>query len=886
MNTDRKNIYLIDGHALCYRAYYAIRELTTSKGMPTNAIYGFINMLRKLFREYEPGMMTIVFDSPVPTARHKKYKDYKITRKPMPDALISQMPRIKEVVEAYGIRVCQMDGYEADDIIATLAEKACDCHLDVTIVTGDKDALQLVKKGIRVLSPNMGADKIYHAEEIKDKYGVGPDLIIDLMALMGDASDNIPGVKGIGRLTASKLVSEYGSLEAIYNNIDNLSSESVRKRLLEGKKMAELSRELIELDKKVPIKTDMSIFMLNEPDIEKLIKLYQEFEFEKLLKEIMPQKPSSEGTVIADGIGHLKHLKSEIKKHGIFSFSVRSDSKGEQLKSIAICVEKGKSYFFTMYEMKNKNKEVYEFLKNIFEDENVHKISFRAKENIAIFRKNEINLKGIEFDAVIAEYLIDPARAKYDLSGMTMRYLGYKIAEPGDGLKWDKSGQANMDLLSGEEEAKSVCGESDTIMRLYGVLLPMLKKKHLDLLFSDVEMPLIEVLSAMEKEGVNVDVDYLKKQSKAMGRQLDHVSKDIYTLAGEEFNINSPKQLQNILYEKLKLPAIKKTKTGISTDESVLNKLAGMHELPKKLLEYRELNKLKTAYYDSFVGLAKDAKIYARFNQTVTTTGRLSSSEPNLQNIPIKTKLGKEIRRAFIAGEDSAVLLSADYSQIELRILAHLSEDANLIDAFRKGEDVHRFTAALIFDRDLKDITYDMRSTAKTVNFGIIYGMSSFGLAQDMNISLAEAQKFIDAYFERYNGVKKFIDNTISQANDKGFVTTFLKRRRYIPGFTSSDKHVRGFSERAAVNTPVQGSAADLIKLAMIACYNAFKDTDVKMIIQVHDELVFKVPKKKLNETAKKIKNIMETVVDLKVPLKVDIETGDNWLDMKDYELK
>ncbi|MBU1894939.1 MAG: DNA polymerase I, partial [Candidatus Omnitrophica bacterium] len=418
------------------------------------------------------------------------------------------------------------------------------------------------------------------------------------------------------------------------------------------------------------------------------------------------------------------------------------------------------------------------------------------------------------------------------------------------------------------------------------VLLPLLKEKHVDLLFFNVEMPLVEVLSDMEREGVNVNLDYLKKQSKTMGQQLENVSKDIYSLAGEEFNINSPKQLQNILYEKLKLPAGKRTKTGISTDESVLNKLAGLHELPKRLLEYRELNKLKTAYYDSFIGLVKGAKIYARFNQTVTTTGRLSSSEPNLQNIPIKTELGKEIRRAFIVGDKNAVLLSADYSQIELRILAHLSDDANLIDAFQKGEDVHRFTAALIFDRDLKDVTYEMRSAAKTVNFGIIYGMSSFGLAQDMNISLGEAQKFIDAYFERYSGVKKFINNMIAQANDKGFVTTFLKRRRYIPGFTSSDKHVRGFSERAAVNTPVQGSAADLMKLAMIACHNTFKDTDVKMIIQVHDELVFKVPKKKLNETANKIKKIMETVVDLKVPLKVDIETGDNWLDMENYKIK
>ncbi|MFH1309828.1 MAG: DNA polymerase I [Candidatus Omnitrophota bacterium] len=885
MNTDRKNIYLIDGHALCYRAYYAIRELTTSKGMPTNAIYGFINMLRKLLRVYAPEMITIVFDTPAPTARHKKYKDYKITRKPMPDALISQLPRIKEVVEAYGIRICQMDGYEADDILATLAEKACDCGLNVTIVTGDKDALQLVKNGIRVLSPNLGEDKIYNAEQIKDKYGVGPDLIVDLMALMGDASDNIPGVKGIGRLTASKLVSEYGNLEDIYHNVEKITSESVRKKLLEGKQMAELSRELIELDKKVPINTDMSKFRMNEPDTSRLIGLYQEFEFEKLLKEVMPQKPSYAGTIIEDGRVNMKHLKNEIKKHGRFSFSVKSSAKGE-IKSIAICLEEGKSYFFSMREIGNKDEEVHEFLKSIFEQECIRKISFRMKESIVIFRKSKIDLKGIEFDTVIAEYLIDPARAKYDLSGMAMRYLGYQISESADGAKWDKTGQANMNLLSGEEESKSVCEESDTIMRLYGVLLPLLKEKHVDLLFFNVEMPLVEVLSDMEREGVNVDLDYLKKQSKTMGQQLENVSKDIYSLAGEEFNINSPKQLQNILYEKLKLPAGKRTKTGISTDESVLNKLAGLHELPKRLLEYRELNKLKTAYYDSFIGLVKGAKIYARFNQTVTTTGRLSSSEPNLQNIPIKTELGKEIRRAFIVGEKNAVLLSADYSQIELRILAHLSDDANLIDAFQKGEDVHRFTAALIFDRDLKDVTYEMRSAAKTVNFGIIYGMSSFGLAQDMNISLGEAQKFIDAYFERYSGVKKFINNMIAQANDKGFVTTFLKRRRYIPGFTSSDKHVRGFSERAAVNTPVQGSAADLMKLAMIACHNTFKDTDVKMIIQVHDELVFKVPKKKLNETANKIKKIMETVVDLKVPLKVDIETGDNWLDMENYKIK
>jgi DNA polymerase-1 len=881
MNKKSKNIYLIDGTSLCYRAFYAIQELSTSKGMPTNAIYGFVNMLKKLIREYEPDMMAVVFDMAGPTVRHEKYEEYKIHRKPTPDELVDQIPKIKELVEAYNVPICQLQGYEADDIIATLAEKAKKKGIYVTIVTNDKDAFQLVDTQVKVLSPHTSGDKVYGDDEVKEKFGVGPGSMVELMALMGDSSDNIPGVKGVGQVTASKLINEYGTVKDIYKNIDNISSKSIKKKLEEGKEDAELSRELVELDRKVPVKFELNKTNMGEPNIERLVELFSEFEFEKLLKEIKPKELVEGEYLPVEDEKEIKKLLSRLSKEDKVSIDLVREPEEGGLAGVVVSSREGEAFFIPWASKKNKE---WSVLKNFLEDGKIEKIGYDLKRDVLDLRKCGVELGGITFDVMLAEYLNEPSRAKYDLAGIASRHLGYDLSEEGAG--WDNTGQATMDL-TGAVEYKAGCERSDIILRLYKVLEPILKKKKLDDLFKKVEMPLVKVLADMETEGVGIDVKYLKKQSKALEEKLEGVSGRIYKLAGEEFNINSPKQLQVILYEKLELPITKRTKTGASTDETVLRKLSKFHELPAELLEYRELNKLKTAYYDSIPDLAdkKTHRLHAHFNQAVTATGRLSSSEPNLQNIPIKTPLGKEIRRAFLPAEKGKVLLAADYSQVELRILAHLSKDKKLIEAFKKKEDVHKYTASLIFDCKMGEITGKMRAVAKTVNFGIVYGMSPFGLAKDLGIRIDEAQRFIDSYFSRYSGVKTFIDNTIADAREKGFVTTLLNRRRYIPEIKSDNERIRGFAERAAVNTPVQGSAADLIKLAMIECHEAFEGSEVKMLIQVHDELVFEVPKSEVDSAAKKVKKLMEGVFELKVPLVVDIESGSNWLDMEEIGL-
>ncbi|MDP8298925.1 MAG: DNA polymerase I [Candidatus Tantalella remota] len=884
MNTKTKNIYLIDGNSLCYRAFYAIRELTTSKGMPTNAIYGVVNMLRKLMKEHDPEMLVMVFDMKGPTVRHKKYEEYKMHRKPMPDDLVDQMPRIKEVVEAYNIPTCQLEGYEADDIIATLAERSRKNGWFVTIVTGDKDAFQLVDDKVKVLSAHTAGEKVYGPDEVVEKYGVGPEQMVDLMALMGDQSDNIPGVKGVGKVTAAKLVKEFGCLSGIYSNIDKVSSDSLRKKLADDREMADLSRELVELDREVPVDLDLLNSVVSAPDSGRLAELFREFEFGKLLAEIVPKTTEETKYSRKEDLKDVKALLGELKKKKVCAVTYEVDDEGRP-DGLALSIKEGEGCFFPVSLSKSDPKGWKQLLEGIFEDENILKAGYDMKDDIRLLVEEGISASGSIFDVMIADYLIDPARPKYDLESMAMRHLEYNLAHAGGQMEWGSDGQATMGMEDKEDHLEA-CESSDMILRLYAKLAPVLKKKELDKLFFEVEMPLVNILAEMELDGVGIDIAYLKKQSKEIDKKLDGVTKKIYDLAGEEFNINSPKQLQVILYEKLSLPALKKTKTGISTDESVLSRLAPMHEFPRILLEYRELNKLKTAYYDSILELVdkKEHRLHARFNQAVTATGRLSSSEPNLQNIPIKTPLGKEIRKAFVPGKKDLLLVAADYSQIELRVLAHLSQDKKLIEAFNKGEDVHKFTAALMFECELSEVTDKMRSAAKTVNFGIVYGMGAFRLAKDLGINVSEAQDFIDAYFKRYKGVSSYINKTIEGAREKGFVTTLLNRRRYIPEINVSNERVKGFAERVAVNTPVQGSAADVIKLAMIGCHEEFSGTGVKMIIQVHDELVFEVPKDMLDEAVSRIRDRMEKVLDLEVPLKVDVEAGSNWLEMDEME--
>lgn len=885
MTKEEENIYLVDGNSLCYRAFYAIQELSTSKGMPTNAIYGSVNMLRKLMKDYRPGRMVAVFDLKGPTVRHEKFADYKLHRKPMPDELVEQMPRIKEVIRAFNIPICELQGYEADDIIATLAEKSKKKGFKVTIVTSDKDALQLVDDNVRVLAPRTDGDKIYDAEEVKKKYGVGPGSMVELMAFMGDTSDNVPGVKGIGEVTAAKLIGEYESVDGVYENLDKVSSASLKKKLTESREMAFLSRELVLLDRDVPVELDLDRTLMGEPDREELARLYREFEFGKLLQEIAPQAEKvEEGKYVeVSGDKEIRELAEKLSLMKKTALSVVRDTSNGRIAGLAFSWKKGDASLVAL-----GKKGVPAGIKEVLENEKILKVGYDFKDDIFSLRASGVVLRGASFDVMIADYLADPSLAKHDLSGMAMRILAYNLSDGVSGGKWDEKGQATMDLSGGEAvmdktaEGKRV----DVIWRLYEALSPVLKEKHLDGLFEDVEMPLVEVLSAMEAEGVALDVKYLRKLSAETGKRLEELNEKIYELAGEKFNINSPKQLQGILFDKLGMSPGRKIKTGVSTDEAVLSKLARDHELPRVLLEYREINKLKSGYYDSLLELAdkKTGRLHARFNQAVTATGRLSSSEPNLQNIPIKTEKGREIRRAFIPGGEGRLLLAADYSQIELRILAHLSGDETLLGAFEKDEDVHRFTASLIYGCHQDLVTDAMRAAAKTINFGVIYGMGAFRLAKDLGISLQEAQTFIDSYFSRYQGVKSFIDKTIASAQKNCYVTTLLNRRRYIPEINSKNERLKGFAERVAVNTPVQGSAADLIKMAMIACHREFYGSDVKMIIQVHDELVFDVPEDGIKKASKMVRKLMEGVLDLKVRMKVSIEAGPNWCDMEEVK--
>jgi DNA polymerase-1 len=889
----KEKLFLIDGNSFCYRAYYAIRSLSNSKGQPTNAAYGFITMLNKIVKEEAPDMLAVAFDMKAPTFRHKKYEEYKSHRKPMPEDLISQMPYIKQLVQAHNIPLYEMEGYEADDILATIAKKAADKGIDTFIVTGDKDALQMVESRIKVYSTHKEG-LIYDPAKVKEIYGVGPERITDIMALMGDATDNIPGVKGIGEKTAVELIAEFGSLDALYKNIDKVKGEARKKMLLENKDNAFLSKELAQADTEVPIDVDLKEMKLKEPDQTRLVELYRELEFKSLLKDVTPKETlKSEYILIEDEKG-LDKLVKELDRAKEFVFDTETTSEDPmlaRLAGISFSSEEGTAYYVGVCELcetkKLSIKLVLEKLKDIFEDKKIKKTGQNIKYDYIVLANHGIRVKGITFDTMVASYLLNPSKLNHNLEDISIEYLGHKMTTPIQELLGKGKSAITMDKVDIDKVCRYSCEDSDVTFRLKKILEKELTKKDLDSLFYDVEIPLIEVLAQMEMDGVAIDSGYLKELSAEMEKKLDKLTKKIYKIADKEFNINSPKQLSVILFEKLKLPVIKRTKTGVSTDEDVLTKLASKHELPEKLLEYRELSKLKSTYVDNLPDLINPAtgKIHTSFNQTVTATGRLSSSGPNLQNIPIKTDEGRRIRKAFIPSGKGNVLLSADYSQIELRVLAHFSGDKQLIKAFNDGLDIHSFTASLVFGVKEKEITKDMRNMAKTVNFGIVYGMSPYGLSQGLGIEVEKAKEFIDAYFERYPDVRQFMEGLLEEAREKGYVTTILGRRRYVPEVNSQDMRMRQFAERTAINTPIQGSAADIIKVAMISIQEKIAKEELfsRMILQVHDELVFDVPKDELKDLYNIVKDRMENVIKLKVPVEAHIEVGKNWLEQEKY---
>jgi DNA polymerase-1 len=878
-------LFLIDGNSYCYRAYYAIRSLSNSKGQPTNAVYGFITMLNKLIKDERPDYLGVAFDLKGPTFRHKKFEEYKVTRKPMPDELVSQMPIIKEALEAYNIPIFQMQGYEADDILATIAKRAQAKDIDTFIVTGDKDALQLVGEHIKVYHTHKEG-LIFDAAKVKEEFKVGPERIIDLIALMGDSSDNIPGVLGIGEKTAVQLISEFGSLEDLLKNVDRIKSDSKRELIKKYEDQARMSKELAVLDCGVPIKLDFDDLKLTSPDTGRLATLFRELEFKSLLDQVIERKELKARYVLL-GKSDFEDFFKRLSRQKMFAFDFETTSSEPllaRLVGVSFCWEEAYAEYIDFNTAGLDVDFVLGRLKGIFENESVKKIGQNIKYERMVLAHHGIELKGMYFDTMVASYLLNPSKAAHNLGAIALDYLNHKMMDITDLIGKGKS-QTTMDKVAREKVCAYCCEDSDVTFRLKSILEKELNKKDLFKLFTQVEMPLVDVLARMELAGVSLDVEYLGEISEAMQKKLDKLTGDIYEMADCEFNINSPKQLQEVLFVKLKLPPVKRTKTGISTDEEVLEKLAVKHSLPKALLEYRELAKLKSTYCDALPKLInpQTGRLHASFNQTVTATGRLSSSDPNLQNIPIRTDIGSRIRRAFVPKEKNSFMVSADYSQIELRILAHLSKDKALMEAFKKSLDIHTHTASLIFGLKENEVSGKQRSEAKTVNFGIVYGMSAYGLSKDLGIEVERAADFINSYFERYPDVKAYVERCIAETRENGFVTTLLNRRRYIPEINSENVNVRNFAERTAINTPIQGSAADLIKLAMIEIERELLKRSLKtlMILQVHDELVFEAPKGELDEVKALVTDRMENIMKLSVPIKVNISVGKNWLELE-----
>ncbi|MFC1658239.1 DNA polymerase I [Candidatus Omnitrophota bacterium] len=844
----KRRLYLIDATAFCYRAYYALKGLATSFGQPTNAIYGFIGILNKILKEKNPQFMAVCFDVSRDTFRLKKFAEYKIQRPAMPDGLVSQIPLIKEIVSAYGIAMYQKLGFEADDVIATLSQKAKQKGLPVIIVSSDKDILQLVDEDTHVFSPYKDEGMLYDRDKVRQRFGVGPEAIPDIIALMGDDVDNIPGVPGIGEKTAAELIGEFGSLEKLLNNVDKIKKEKAKKAILQNLEKIRLSKELAVLDGNMDIDFELDELKIKKPDPKELFRLFKYLEFKKFIKDLgLKEEAPKPVEVVPLADGELSGLLGSADELILY---------GEDAQNLV---------FYSKDKFLRADKTGPQ-LKGILADPAIKKISHDLKRLRISLANDKLVLKGMHFDTMIAAYLLSSSRS------------GYTIAD----LAWDY-----LDKTPCAESIDHQQGAS-LIRELKPILERELKAKELSELFARIEMPLVEVLAEMELSGIKLDLDVLKELSRDIEKRLIKLIEDIYDISGTQFNINSPKQLRGILFEKLKLPVVKKRKTGPSTDEWVLKSLASQHKLPALLLEYRQLSKLKSTYIDALPQLADKVtgRIHTSFNQTGTETGRLSSSNPNLQNLPVRTEIGRKIRKAIIAGQAGTCLISFDYSQIELRILAHLSSDEELLSAFRNNQDIHIATACLIYGLDQKDITDEMRDVAKRINFGIIYGLSSYGLSRDLGISQVEAANFIDAYFLRYPQVGEYIQSQIEKAKRDGFVTTILGRRRYIPEINHKNSGIRQFSERQAVNTPIQGSAADLIKQAMVEVYQRIQSLGLKskLILQIHDELVFEVPLAESDALIQLVREKMEGCCTFKVPIKVTVKKGKNWLEMEEVE--
>ena len=871
-----ERLLILDSNSLLNRAFYAIPELTTTDGIHTNAVYGFANMLFKMREELKPDYVVAAFDRKGPTFRHKEYKDYKAGRKKMPEELAEQFPLTKDLLNLLSITIYEMDGYEADDIIGSLAKYAEKNGIEVYIVTGDRDALQLASDNINVVITKKGVTEtaVYNYKTFMDEFGVTPTQFIDVKGLMGDKSDNIPGVPGVGEKTAYKLIQTYGSIEEVLNNIDNISGKKLKENLENNRELAIFSKKLATIITEAPMEFDLDeIKSQDNYNYDELKKFF----FKLQMKSMIDKLPNSEENeeikekeenFNLESITEIKafsELHLNLEEICYITYEVSNSERYSEISLDKLYISsKDRTYYIDFKEISlSNNEEAINGLKKIMEKENLNKVIHNGKSLITILNKLNIEIKDFIFDTAIAAYLINSARSSYDLLTLVNEYLCEDVK--GEDI-----------ILQGKLNYK--------LKDIYNYFKKKIEEEDMEELYYKVEHPLIYVLSSMESLGFKINKEMLDELAVKFKEEIITTEKEIFALAEEEFNINSPKQLGKILFEKLDLPVIKKTKTGYSTNAEVLEKLQDKHDIIPKITYYRQITKLNSTYVEGLKNVIDvDGKIHSTFNQTVTTTGRLSSTEPNLQNIPIKYEMGREIRKVFIPNNEEDILLSCDYSQIELRVLAEMSKDENMISAFTEHSDIHRKTASEVFKVPVDEVTSLMRSRAKAVNFGIVYGISDFSLSQDLHITKKEASEYMEIYFDRYPNIKGYLDSLTEEAKEKGYVLTILNRRRFIPEIKSSNKIVKSLGERLAMNAPIQGSAADIIKLAMVNVFNKLKEKSLKseIILQVHDELILNVKKDELEEVKALVKEEMENVLKLAVPLEVDINLGKTWYEAK-----
>ncbi|SDZ54316.1 DNA polymerase I [Evansella caseinilytica] len=877
-----KKLVLVDGNSIAYRAFFALPLLNNEKGVYTNAIYGFTTMLLKILEEEKPTHLLVAFDAGKTTFRHNTYKAYKGKREKTPSELAEQLPVMRDLLEAFHISYYEVENYEADDIIGTLSKKAAADDWHVKIYSGDKDLLQLVSENIHVSLTRKGITNVetFDTAKVDEKYGITPLQIIDMKGLMGDPSDNIPGVPGVGEKTALKLLKDFQSVEGVYESLDSITGKKLKEKLEANKEAAFMSKQLATIEVNAPVKKSFDEMMLTSPDEKQLLSLFKELEFHSLIDRLGVES-EQEAEVVADLDVTIVDTVEEsmfISPSAVVVEVIDENYHQADILGFAIVNAKGNYYIPTKTALGSP------VFKEWAMDGTQEKWIFNAKRSVVALGWQHINLRGVTFDVQIASYIIDPSAGSHEMADISKRKQGLNVQS--DEVVYGKGKKRQVPAEA--ELAQHLIRKAVAVNALKADLEQALQDNEQYELFKELEMPLSIILGQMEMNGIAVDKNELVEMGKILTEKIAQTEKDIHALAGVSFNINSPKQLGEILFDKLNLPVMKKTKTGYSTSADVLEKLQDQHEIVEKILHYRQLGKLNSTYIEGLLKVIhhKTGKIHTIFHQALTQTGRLSSTEPNLQNIPIRLEEGRKIRHAFIPDpkrEEKAFILAADYSQIELRVLAHISQDENLIEAFNSDMDIHTKTAMDVFHVSKEDVTGQMRRTAKAVNFGIVYGISDYGLSQNLDITRKDARVFIDRYLESFPGVKAYMENIVKTAKENGYVTTMLQRRRYLPDISSRNFNLRSFAERTAMNTPIQGSAADIIKKAMVDMGREMEQAKLqsKMLLQVHDELIFDVVEQELEAMKKLVTEVMENAVKLDVPLKVDVEYGNTWYDAK-----